>query len=580
MRFLKLINANIIPFLIITIVSVLVCLPLLKPGFYQVHDDQQIARLYEYDQTLKSGQFPPRWVQDFGFGYGYPLFVFYPSLVYATGEVFHFAGFGYVDSIKLVFAASIIISGFGMYLLVKQITKENLEATVAGIFYILVPYRAIDVYIRGALAESFSFVFLPLILWAFYKLGQKTSLQSTIFSAIFLGALMVTHNLIFLPFMMLFPIYILYLLFNSQEKKQFILAVVASSVLALTLSAFFWLPSLVSKNLTIVDELLLINLASYKIHFVYPQQLWNWPWGFGGSGPGLTDGLSFKVGKLHIISAIFALILTLIYSLKNKTKFTNLFRKKVVIFFVLFILSAIMSTYISKPIWDLITPLQYLQFPWRFLTFTALFSSILAGLFIYKLKLPFIKLLTSVIFILFLLSTNLKLFKPQVYRFDLTDQKATAEQTIKWDVSMSSFEYIPKGVELVKNNLGANTISISENQVEKDRVQVLSGDAQIYNLQDKPNLIKFSLNAKTDSEVLINSFNFPFWQAKIDNQEVTPRSATSLKLMALEVPQGSHIVTITFKNTPIMNFANMVSLGSVAIIFALALHSLWKVRKF
>ena len=45
-----------------------------------MHDVQQVARLQQMDKSLKAGQFPVRWVEDLGFGYGYPVFNFYPHL--------------------------------------------------------------------------------------------------------------------------------------------------------------------------------------------------------------------------------------------------------------------------------------------------------------------------------------------------------------------------------------------------------------------------------------------------------------------------------------------------------------------
>ncbi len=78
--------------LAILLLSLILCWPLLNPGLFEIHDDQQIARLYLFDKALMTGQFPVRWVDGLGFGYGYPLFVFYPPLVYAIGEVVHLIG--------------------------------------------------------------------------------------------------------------------------------------------------------------------------------------------------------------------------------------------------------------------------------------------------------------------------------------------------------------------------------------------------------------------------------------------------------------------------------------------------------
>ena len=54
---------------------------LIKPGLYwNMHDDMQLVRQLEMDKCLKDGQIPCRWTPDLGYGYGYPLFNFYPPL--------------------------------------------------------------------------------------------------------------------------------------------------------------------------------------------------------------------------------------------------------------------------------------------------------------------------------------------------------------------------------------------------------------------------------------------------------------------------------------------------------------------
>ena len=189
---------NFVAILVILLASIVISLPLLKPGLYVIHDDQQIARLFLFDEALKSGQFPVRWVDGLGFGFGYPLFVFYPPFVYMLGELFHLIGSGFINSIKLVFFASIIASGFAMYILAKEFW-DKYSAVVASVFYLLVPYRALDIYVRGALSESFSFVWLPLILWSLYRLKRTEKAFYIYISAIFLASLCLNHFVLF-PF--------------------------------------------------------------------------------------------------------------------------------------------------------------------------------------------------------------------------------------------------------------------------------------------------------------------------------------------------------------------------------------------
>src|SRR4030042_1739712 len=501
-------SKNIILIFIIFVFSVIAAWPLTKPGLYQIHDDQQIARLYLYDQSLKSGQFPVRWIDGLGFGFGYPLYVFYPPLVYMLGELYHLIGLSYINSVKLVFFSSILFSGIAIYIFSKEIWGK-LPALITALFYMFIPYRALDVYVRGALAESFSFVWPPIILW--------------------------------------------------------------SIVYSFCLSAFFWIPALLEKKYTIVDQLLLVNLANYKIHFVYLQQLWDWTWGFGGSAEGLTDGISFKIGKLHVLLSIAALILTIIHLLKNKIKLSVVSCQLSVVFFALFLLSAFMTTFYSKFIWDLFTPMSYIQFPWRFLIFTALFSSILAGVFIYLLRLTIVRLIVGSCLILLLIIPNIKLFTPQMYRSNLTDNIATANELINWDVSKTSYEYLPKGINLYKDDIGNNMVNLTKKDIPRQKIDIIYGNPQISNLTSQSDKISFQVKAKKQSKLQEKIFNFPGWNVFLNNNKVRIDDNNRLRLITFNVPQGNHDVRIEFKNTTVRKTANFITL--VSIVFLLILVS-------
>lgn len=561
---------NFIAVLIIFIFSVLISLPLLVPGFYVVHDDQQIARLFLLDSALKDGQFPPRWVNGLGFGFGYPLFNFYPPLVYYLGELFHVLGLGFIDSVKLVFFASIFLSSLAIYIFVRELWGRA-SALISAVFYALLPYRAIDVYIRGAMAESFSFVWPPLILWSLYKLRAVQKSRYLVLSAAFTSALMITHNLILIPFLLILPFYAIFLIFLKPDKKKFVFFQLPTALLLfLVFSAYFWLPSIMEKRFTLVDELLLVNLANYNIHFVYPQQLWNWPWGFGGSALGLNDGLSFKIGKLHILVSLFSLIFVILFTAIRKTRsIIDLKNSQILLFFSLLVFSAFMATSYSKIIWDYIQPLDYLQFPWRFLIFTGLFSSMLAGAFIFLIKVPVFRLLAAILLVTSLLVTNLKLFKPQTFRPSLTDAQATSDETIKWGVSSSSFEYIPKGVETYKGELGTNLVNVSKSDIPQSKLEFLAGEGQISTLFTTSTKNVFLTESPEDATIRANIFNFPGWNVKVDGARVSINDQNRLKLITFKLPRGSHMVSIEFSNTPIRTVANVISLVSAlaALVF-------------
>src|SRR4030042_5981597 len=78
--------------------------PLFRSDFFRMHDFTHVARLVELNVALKDGQIPPRWASDFGWGYGMPLFHFYPPLSYYLAEIFYWLGLSAVTAIKLIFA--------------------------------------------------------------------------------------------------------------------------------------------------------------------------------------------------------------------------------------------------------------------------------------------------------------------------------------------------------------------------------------------------------------------------------------------------------------------------------------------
>src|SRR3990167_7460265 len=467
-----------------------------------------------------------------------------------------------------------------MYVLIKEIWGK-LAGLTAALFYTFLPYRALDIYVRGALAEAFSFVWLPFILWSFYKLNKLKAQRYIFSSAVLLALLMITHNLVFLPFMLILPIYLLFLFLKIPEKKLFVVDCLISIVLALGLSAFFWIPAIFEKKFTLVDQLLLTNLADFRIHFVYLQQLWNWTWGFGGSAAGLADGISFKIGKLHIIVSLatFMLALALLVKSKKLSKLSIVNYQLSIVFVLLFILSAFMTTFYSKFVWEIIKPLAYLQFPWRFLMFTGLFSSALTGALIYLLRVTIFRLLAFFLLMILLLLPNLKLFKPESYRFDLTDEIATSKSTINWDVSKTSFEYTPKGVGLTEDKFGHSMINLNQYQISTQKIEVSPETAKIYNLEPSSSKIKFGIDAFSRTTVKANVFSFPGWNLEIDGKPMSFSDNNPFKLITFEVDAGAHDIVLEFKKTFIRSLADFVSLFTMfAIILSSSYLKLIKIK--
>lgn len=149
-------------------------------------------------------------------------------------------------------------------------------------------------------------------------------------------------------------IFYLFFLFKKDLSKwlQFGL----SFILAFTSSLWFWLPAMLEKKLTILEDVdLTIN---YYKHFPSLKQLLALPIDFGYSYWGRVDGMSFGLGLVQIVISFLALIF-FVKCFKNKKTQQNL------VFFFLLALLFVFQLPVTKVVYDQIPLAQFIQFPWR-----------------------------------------------------------------------------------------------------------------------------------------------------------------------------------------------------------------------
>jgi len=413
---------NLFPYLLVIVLSIPAFSFFLKPGVYwNMHDDMQMIRQLEFEKCIFDGQIPCRWTPDLGYGYGYPLFNFYPPLPYIIGQVFRSFSFDFMTTVKLTAALQFVLAVVFMYLLVSSVFGR-LGGILSALFYTYAPYHALNVYIRGAMNEAWASVFFPLIFYFSRKLILEKKIKYTLWLALSFSFLLLSHN----PMVMTFtPILLVWCLFwiltqynkknsfliNLSKSKSIFFKLFLSGIFALCLSAFFTLPVLFETKYVSV-ETMFTGYYHFSAHFASILQLFfsNF-WGDGGSIWGPNDGMSFMIGYLHWIVPILVAIGSLVYLIK--TKKINYKISISLIFVAIGFFAAFMSHERSTFLWLLITPIQKVQFPWRFLNHSVFAFSFAVGVLpfllqnLFKLKSSVIKILISLlILILFFLNKN------------------------------------------------------------------------------------------------------------------------------------------------------------------------------
>lgn len=551
MKFLKRIssNSNFWPLIIVIFFALLAGKGLIGPGYFNMHDDLQMMRQLEMEKCFLSLQIPCRWVPDMGYGFGFPLFNYYPPLPYLFGEIFRVFGIAFTDAVKLTFIASFVFSGITMFFLAKEFWGKW-GGILSSVFYLWAPYHSVDVYVRGAMNEAWGIIWFPLILLSGYKLiiTKKYHAKWIIILALAWVGLLTSHNLMAMIFAPVFAGWCLIWIVKTKKFIHNFIKLALAGLLSLGLAAFFTLPVTLEQGL-VQTQTLIVGYYDYSAHFATIKQLlFSRFWGYGPSVWEANDGLSFQVGILHWVIPIIIFGLTAIYFIK-KRKIAN-WAIIVGYFFIVGWFSLFMIHNKSTPIWMHISTLRFVQFPWRFLTIVILSFSFVIGAVVNfipkKYTLSIYIFLTAAVLI-----SSWNYFLPQGGQLGpLSDQEKFSGAA--WDLQQTAgiYDYLPI------------TAKTAPKAPMKNFVEVMSGQAKASNISLGTNTNSFNIDVTKDAVIRLGVFKFPNWKIFLDGKEVSGYIPNTEEWgrMYVNIPKGSYKVYVHLYNTPIRTVGNIVSL--------------------
>ena len=528
--------------IVLVLIAALPLFPFLHPGLPITHDGaDHVARIANFYQNLSEGNLIPRWAANLNWGYGHPILMFLYPLPSYFASLFHFLSFSFIDSLKIVFALGFIASGAAMYLWLKNFL-DKYAAFFGAILYMFAPYRFVDLYVRGAIGEHIAFIFPPLLLYFLLKLSQDSKNKLFYIAGVSLSFsfLILSHNaisLMFIPFIALYIIYLFYL----KKNKKFLFLCFLSILLGLGLSFFFWFPAFFEGKYTLRD---IVTEGEYIKRFASPISLIFGKWSFGGSGI-----FSTQIGIIHLIIALISPVV-LLKLFKEKSK--------LLLFFVLTLFYFLFSSFLllkeSNIIYQSITTLQKLQFPWRFLS-TVVFSSAILGAFsIYILNKRYQKMVLLLL-VLLTLGLSFPYWKTNGY-FQKGDK---------------FFSNIYKGTTDTGESSPIWSIRFMEKSA-KATIEVISGEASFEKFQRKSTYHSYQVNVLSETaRVRENTLYFPNWIVLVDGKE-TPiefQDPANRGIITFYVSQGKHKVELLFKDTKLRTVSNVISFTSLLTLVLL-----------
>jgi len=486
---------------------------------------------------LQEGNIFPRWAGNLNWGYGHPILMFLYPLPSYIASLFHFLGFSFVDSTKLVFAVAFFSSGLIMYLWLKSFLSEK-AAFVGAILYAFAPYHFVDLYVRGAIGEMVAFIFPPLVFYFLLKLSEKNSYRNILGISVSLACFILAHNAVSLMFLPFLIFYILYLTWTINKRFFFLRNACLAIFFGFALSAFFWLPALMEGKYTLRD---IVTNGEYAKRFIQFSKLLYGAWNYGQSG-----SFTVQVGLLQWLSFIAAIPLTIrFYKARNK-QWLLLFG--VISFFCLSLFLMIQP---AKSVWDAVSILQKFQFPWRFLSLS-IFTASVFGAFAFQL-IPKKREKTGII--LFTVATLL--ITIQMWQAKAYVQKPELFYSGIYNGTTDTGESSPIwSVRFMEDKPKAHLESIGGGQVI---VQEGKRTSTVHT---------YTVTALQRIQLRENTLYFPGWEILIDNKSVPPQfqDTHNRGVMTFFVDKGRHNLLLQFKETKLRLWSEVVSIISLFLL--------------
>lgn len=302
--------------LVLIILTVIVLLPIVKPGFIQTDDGEwMVIRLSSFYQSLADGQFPVRFLGRLNQNYGYPVANFlYPGFLY-VGSALHLLKIPFSQSVEIILSASVFMGAVGVFFWLRTFFGPLAGLVGSGTF-LFCPYLLYDLYKRGSVGELFAIGIAAVTLLVIEK-RWRVILPLCIF------CLLVSHNTLALLFSLFFIFYI-------AVKKDISLYI--PMIIGGIMASFFWMPALFERSFVAFQTIAVANPSDFF-------------------------GISLQLASMSL-PFIGAWIFMLMSKKKQFSKETNFF-------IAVFVTAGFFALPVSSIFWKSPLLAQLVQFPYR-----------------------------------------------------------------------------------------------------------------------------------------------------------------------------------------------------------------------
>lgn len=517
--------------------------PVLCLGFPQVTDDAQWHSVWytHFADQLWAGDLYPRWLSGLNGGLGSPVFFFYPPAAYYLTSVCHILvpddPNGWYQ-LGISSAVALIASGLTAYLWLGGIVSRK-SAAVAAVLYMAAPYHlAVDLYTRGAFAEFWAFVWMPLMLYFAGRLvvGARFAVVGL---AVSYALLLMTHLPTAVIFFLVPPAYVA-LTAEAGRRPRTLLKAAGAASLGVGLAAVYLLPALTTQ-----ENVMIARMRTGHFHFSNH---------FLFAGLKLWGGVTGKMSAMVVAVAGVACCAFALARLGVRDR-----GREAAFWAAMVALSVFMTTPLSTLVWRALPPLQALQFPWRFNTLLTVATAALTALALpalrkaRDLKIAGVLAVCSVLLAGWALATvwaALTAF-PETNR---TEAARISEQNRQLSVSRDATEYQPVRTSTKTINQELDQLLQGAGGGGRRHRVTVEGDARVTVARWRPRFISLETDAPEGARLVVGQFYYPGWAARLDGgrggeTRLDVQPSVPDGWLSLRVPGGRHTVSLRLEPT-------------------------------
>ncbi len=544
---------------------------------------------HEWSEAVRQGVWYPRWMEHTFAGLGSPTFHFYAPLAMATVLPFSL-GLGLPPSLGVLYSswAALLVLGLGVTRLVQTVCSpsKRLIPVLAGVLAMLSPYALCDVYVRGALAETWSMALLPWLLAALFRSLESPRRGPRFLLVMWTAAFALCHPATLLMGTTALGLALGLTLIRRAEVGALLKRAVLPVAGGLLLDAFY-LASAVGDQRHVNIGVLTAAADTQAFNRLLVTDL-------ARLSPKLAGGFDGQIVPGFVTCLVIAALVAMPRLWRNQD---SAGRQSISVLLVASACAGLMMTDLSRGVYALVPLLNKVQFSWRWMAVLTVTSLALWGHLAFAVterqqpgrarwRIPFFLLtgwvatqsFSSVVPTTRWDNAYAEKMDALLARSSAANHESDAGATPLKDCE--DLVCLNAKDELLYRDVSEYLPLSQPNHEHPPRtfapVEWAEGDGAITDVQWRVGERRFVVDAPQAGRLLVRTTAWLGWQVSVNGRTSVGDQAGDFGRMTVEVPAGRSNVVITYRGTPFQRLGNVISL---ATILALAGLGLWTWRR-